>query len=282
MRTFLYILYSGALFLTFLGYSDIVQAEKLDLPPSVPVPSVQGEALSLPAPVKQKEEEKQKVIKQAPIVKMPMSTEEGVTVLELFSTPACPFCPKADALMKQFTDNEDIIALSCHVDYFDVKEGSLSLPICSSRQSMYERSLDKGPKYTPQMVLNGREDAIGYLMPEINEALERVSKHKALELNIINTGRGLFLTNLPAYKEGDYTIWLFPYYAQKSIEVIDGANSGKTVEYYNLVASAGFIGNWNGTPKTLKFNPKLTGDVQNFTLIVQDKSTSHIIAAGRF
>ncbi len=278
MRTFLYILYSGALFLTFLSYSDTVKAEKLDLPPSVPVPSVQGESLSLPAPVKQQKEATQ----QSPVVQMPVSAEEGVIVLELFSTPACPFCPKADALMKQFTDNEDIIALSCHVDYFDVKQGSLSLPVCSSRQSMYERSLDKGPKYTPQMVLNGREDAIGYLMPEINEALERVSEQKALELNIINTGRGLFLTNLPFYEEGEYAIWLFPYYAQKSIEITDGANSGKTVEYYNLVASAGFLGNWNGTPKTLKFNPKLTDDVQNFALIVQDKSTSRIIAAGRF
>lgn len=277
MHFVLYIIYSAIILLTLCGSSTAAVAEKLDLPPSVPVPSVQGEALSLPAPdIEQKK-------KPAPPSIIPIvGDSEGVVVLELFSTPACPFCPKADALMKEFAGKKGIIALSCHVDYFDVKAGSLSLPICSSRQSMYERSLDRGPKYTPQMVLNGREDAIGYLMPEINEALARVSKHKALELNIINTGRGIFLINLPAYEEGEYAVWLFPYYAMKSIEITDGANSGKTIEYYNLVASAGFLGNWDGRIKILKFDPKLTEDVQSFALIVQDKTTSHIIAAAQF
>ena len=96
----------------------------------------------------------------------------GPVVLELFSTQACTFCPRADALMADLVDHPSLIALSCHVDYFDVEVGSRALPVCSSRQISYEGAMKHGPKYTPQMVFNGRLNAIGYREHDVAAMLE--------------------------------------------------------------------------------------------------------------
>ena len=49
---------------------------------------------------------------------------KGPTVIELFSSQACMFCPKADALLDVLALKDNVIALACHVDYFDLREGS--------------------------------------------------------------------------------------------------------------------------------------------------------------
>src|SRR5690606_6242302 len=108
-------------------------------------------------------------------------------IIELFSSQACAFCPRADRLLADLAQQVHVIALACHVDYFDVRSGALSQPFCSERQNWYMRALRGGPNYTPQMVVQGRYDAIGYDMPAVTHALRRAANHIPPAVNIAAT-----------------------------------------------------------------------------------------------
>ncbi len=207
---------------------------------------------------------------------------DDLTVLELFSTQACTFCPKADSLMKQLIKKKNLIALSCHIDYFDVEQGSLSQPICSTRQTAYEGALNTGPKYTPQMVINGRYDAIGYLVTELDEAFLQAQKTKLEKVKIKKIENKNFELTLPDLALGEYKIWLMVFDKPRTIMVADGANRGKEMTYYNIVSKAGFLGNWRGGGKTLKFDAKMDDTSKGFAVLVHDAASQHILAAGQY
>ncbi len=207
---------------------------------------------------------------------------DSLTVLELFSTQACTFCPKADALMKQLIKKKNLIALSCHIDYFDVAEGSLSQPICSTRQIAYEGALNAGPKYTPQMVINGRYDAIGYLVSELDDAFLQAQKTTLEKIKVKKIKNKNFELTLPDLALAEYKIWLVVFDNPRTIMVADGANRGKEMTYYNIVSKAGFLGNWNGNGKPLKFDAKMDDMSKGFAVLVHDAKTQHILAAGQY
>ena len=271
----------------FLFFPVKSNAEVIDLPPAVPVDTVEVQSL-LPPP--QKATKLPKIDKNdiSPILpkeKVPEITipkGDGLVVLELFSTQACTFCPKADALMEHFMDRKDIIALSCHVDYFDVEQGSLALPICSTRQVNYEGSLDIGPKYTPQMVFNGRVDAIGYREQEVLRGINQARSAAIIPLSVYKNEDDTFLLSLPSAQTGTYKVWLFVYEPPVDHVIQSGANKGKAMTYYNLISKAGYLGAWDGRAKALKFNPKLADMSKGFVVIVQDNANNHIIAATKF
>lgn len=266
-----------------------------DVPPAVPPPTVQAEALPLPPPkqvkkapiktfvpkAKKAKPAPKSVVFTPPIKPVTMPKGKGFYVLELFSSQACTFCPKADAMMKAYANQPHMIALSCHIDYFDVKAGSLSLPICSARQGAYELSLDIGPKYTPQMVVNGRVDAIGYLPKEIAKAFAQVRRSPITSLPVERISGGLYRANLPAIEAGQYNVWLFVYQQPKTVAVKDGGNRGKNLTYYNVVSKVGFLGKWDGAAKALKFDAKLNEDSKGFALLVQRASDNGVVLAAK-
>ena len=259
-----------------------------DVPPAVPAPSVKAEALPLPAPKKEKDQKQtlRKAVKSKTMVTpSPKSVMfkpalvKGFYVLELFSSQACTFCPKADELIKAYIDQPYMIALSCHVDYYDVIDGALSLPICSARQNKYELSLDIGPKYIPQIVVNGQYNATGYLTHEIAAAFKQARPEPITPITVERLGKKLYQAKLPDREEGKYHVWLYVYEKPKTVKVKDGGNIGKTLTYYNLVSKAGFLGVWNGAAKDLKFDAKMGDDAKGFAIMVQDPFTNQIILA---
>ncbi len=262
-------------------------------PPAVPVVGVEAQSLA-PLPVLPiSEDDKSPLPKDSRYISQPEIPRPDVkpvldigkdqlAVLELFSTQACTFCPKADAMMEQLADRKQLIALSCHIDYFDVAQGSLSLPICSTRQVAYEASLNGGPKYTPQMVVNGRYDAIGYLLNRVEDAFARAREAPLTAVKITRGDMGLFTLNLPDLEMGDYKIWLLVFDKPRTIEVAEGANRGRDITYYNVVSNAGFLGNWDGAHKSLKFDAKMHEMAKGFAVLIHDAKTNHIIAAAKY
>ena len=258
--------------------SDAVALE--DMPPAVPPPVVQAEALPLTEPavgaasVATQETQPSEAIAASPHVR-------GYYVLELFSTQACTFCPKADGFMKAYSDYQHVIALSCHVDYFDVKEGSLSLPECTKRQKSYEQTLNAGPKYTPQMVVNGDQNAIGYSPASIQVAFNNVRKHSVPPFLIERMGKDIYRANLPDITEGEYNVWAFLYDKPKTQVVRDGGNAGKRMTYYNVVSKAKFLGDWQGTSKKITFETKVGENTKGIAILVQRKEDNTIILASK-
>lgn len=283
-----------------------VEQEKLAAPvvksPS-PGPETDDSSSSPPTATETKPETLQKPADaHSPELSLVGKPKQDLVVVELFSSQACSFCPKADALLGELARVPWIIALSCHVDYFDVKTGSLSLPFCSSQQTEYESTLRAGPKYTPQMVVNGQYDVVGYKRDDVVTTIKRARREQSLvrlslekeaggttfELRLPDMRSGEKVTTQHAVEEKsaqpflDYQIYVLVYDIPHEIMVADGANAGKTLIYTNIVRNVGVLGPWDGTPETLRFDPKLTALSAGFTVLVRSKRSGNILAVGRY
>ncbi len=228
-----------------------------------------------------------------------------VVVVELFSSQACVFCPKADEFLGRLTAQENIIALSCHVDYFDVKTGSLSHPFCSARQAGYESTLRGGPKYTPQMVINGKYDAVGYQRKQVLKTIIRARKEKPLITPVLEQDQGAKTFTLtlpqqndrmskeertkqgwesktPALSDAAMKIYLLVFDKPNTLVVADGGNKGKEITYYNIVSNVGLLGGWNGDPRKLRFDPKLKPNSRGFAVLIHDNANGRIVGAAQY
>ncbi len=244
----------------------------------------QAVAVSAAPPIKTEIIQDKHYLKNVLMPEMPEGG--GFYVLELFTTQACPFCPKADAMMETYSALSHVIALSCHIDYFDVEEGSLSLPICSSRQKRYESFFKGTPKYTPQMVVNGRYDAVGYLSDKIALAFSYAHEHPVEPLIVrpdlsVEAGLPTYSVELPQQRAGRYQLWLIAYDRPLALTVKSGANAGKSLAYYNTVSKAQFFGSWDGQSRNVAIDVKLSENTKGFAFLVQDTDTGAIILAGK-
>lgn len=283
-------------FLVFCGVLTLLalppfSARAEDRPPAVPVAEVQAEVLTPPAPAAGTMADSPAAGaegSQTPAHTPVEGLATGPVVVELFTSQACSFCPKADALLGALANSPGVIALSCHVDYFDVKTGSLSHPFCGVRQVEYESTLRAGPKYTPQMVINGQYDVVGYRRADVLTTIRRARKERALvtpDLQI--TDKGEFLLSLPALEENEgsaeaYEIIIVAYDTPHTVTVAEGANAGKSIVYTNVVRNVGLLGPWDGQVKSLRFDPKMSEGSQGFAVLARRTADGQIVAAAQY
>jgi hypothetical protein len=225
----------------------------------------------------------------------PLFAADGIetrplTVIEMFSSQACIFCPAADRLFADLAASENIIAMSCHVDYFDFKEGSLARDFCSQRQSWYMTALRAGPNYTPQFIINGVVDAVGYRYGDLANALNKAKKNKILPLDIQKGGENKeFLIKMPELKIPDnsgngneYAIWLALYDEHKNVVISEGYNRGHKITYVNTVTGMEPLKPWDGNKKYFTLPVALDNENTGFVLLAQNHKTGRIVAAGNY
>ena len=213
---------------------------------------------------------------------------QGPVIIELFSSQACVFCPRADRLFADLAQQENVIGLACHVDYFDVRKGSLAKPFCSARQNMYMKALRGGPNYTPQMVVQGRHDVVGYDIPAVTKALQQAAQDIPAPIAIAHEGTdGRYSVALPARAEAGegapLRLWLFAYDLPHDITVAEGRNRGQRVAYANIVSAVQDLGLWEGrAADTMAVEIKRAAGQRGFAVLAQDEATGRIAAAGRY
>lgn len=108
--------------------------------------------------------------------------QNGVNVVELFTSQGCSSCPPADALLDKIKDRENVIALSYHVDYWNYLgwKDPYSAKEFSIYQRTYASKLNSGV-YTPQMVVNGSKEFVGSKEQTLNNSLSKKSMVISLE-----------------------------------------------------------------------------------------------------
>lgn len=171
-------------------------------------------------------------------------------VVELFTSQGCSSCPPADRLMVDWARRPDIVALSMPVDYWDYLgwRDTLAVHAFALRQRAYAEGRGDRDVFTPQVVVNGREDRVG-------------SDGKAVEA-AIGAGAGLTVPVAVSTSPGGHIVALGPGGAPGAIVIVPvqssarvvidrGENSGATVTYANVARAIRPVGHYDGSLMTV-------------------------------
>ena len=212
-----------------------------------------------------------------------MENTDSPIVLEMFTSQSCSSCPPADRVLSQLeAQNDNIIALSCHVTYWNHLhwEDTLSKEFCSTRQRDYVRTLRSRGPYTPQIMINGKHTMVGSQGGKIVRAIENAAPIKSIGLSLDNESLNIKLPETPG--NDSYALNLVIYKDAHKQSIPSGENPGRTVTYTNPVERIVSLGTWDGTGKTMDHDISNYSDVKGYALLAQKNSkVGEIIAAGK-
>ena len=172
----------------------------------------------------------------------------GPVVVELFTSQSCSSCPPAEALLGQLAGRSDLIALEFHVDYWnDLVHGAAgrwtdvhSDPAYTARQRSYAERLPGGV-YTPQMVIDGRLQAVGSRARDVEAAIAAARKVPRLQVSLTTSDAGkteLRVSGAAGVVERDADIWLVRFRDRVETKVRAGENRGKALVNHHIVTGA--------------------------------------------
>jgi len=177
-------------------------------------------------------------------------------VVELFTSQGCSSCPPADAFLGELAKRPDVLALGFHVDYWDYIgwKDPYASKLASQRQRLYAQAFDLPYVYTPQMVVNGEEQAVGSERGSVESALTKVTAHLPAgpSLSLALDRDGALAVHVGAGKEETATVWLACFDREHTTPVSRGENAGSTLTNYRIVRHFQSIGSWKGAAIDLK------------------------------
>ena len=209
---------------------------------------------------------------------------EPVIVAELFTSQSCSSCPPADRVLSQLSKNENVIALSCNVTYWNHLhwKDTLSLPFCTERQKHYANQIHSRV-YTPQLIINGRYDVVGSHTGKINKLLSQTTADNVQLAQLKKNGENQIDIYIPKLDGNNmYTLYLLGYQKHHVQDVPSGENRGKTLSYTNAIREVYHqeIINAEGTNKT--YTISLDGEkTEGAIALIQNTHNGRILSAGK-
>lgn len=167
----------------------------------------------------------------------------NLIVAELFTSQSCSSCPSAEALFSELAEEENLLSMEWHVDYWDtlVHGGSKWKDVYSSkkftdRQRAYNAKL-RGTRavYTPQAIINGRLEDAGNRRRDVGKMLAQ-----APELSI-----PVEIDNNTVKIDGSdaaVDVLFVRLLKQHETDVKGGENKGRKLAGKNIVLEAKILG----------------------------------------
>jgi len=175
-------------------------------------------------------------------------------VVELYTSQGCTACPPADALLSEIADEDGVIALALHVDYWDYIgwKDTFASPAHTARQKAYARAAGEKMVYTPQMVVNGRDRIVGVDATGLARLLKAEGNGAGPALALTRSGSRIEVRAEPATIPQGSVVQVVSYIPRASVLIERGENAGRTIIYSNVVTRWQAVADWDGrTPLDL-------------------------------
>jgi hypothetical protein len=218
-----------------------------------------------------------------------MAQAGEVVVVELFTSQGCSSCPPADRVLGELAQEDDVIALAYHVDYWDYLgwEDAFGQKAFSRRQHAYSRRVNReyiGGRYrgafTPELVIAGSDSLVGSARKIIEKRIAAHSRTQAPATIALRRDGGAIRADIaPRGKPAPRVqVMLATYVPSATVRITRGENAGRTIDYTNIVTELRKIGEWDGTTPATFEAPGMTGPAVVF---LQRGEAGRIIACAQ-
>lgn len=201
-------------------------------------------------------------------------------VVELFTSQGCSSCPPADAYVGRLSARSDVLALSFHVDYWDDLgwRDRFALAQSTQRQNIYARNLRRSSVYTPQLIVDGREDQVGSDGKAVAKALGETRNGVPVGVSVREAQVLVEVGAQPGVPPSDVTLVAYLGHAVSAIG--RGENAGRTLEEFNIVRTIRTLGAWKGQAETFQVPvSSLPPDATDVAVLVQPSGQGPIVGA---
>ena len=199
-------------------------------------------------------------------------------VVELFTSQGCSSCPPADAYVGRLSARSDVLALAFHVGYWDDLgwRDRFALPQSVDRQNIYARNLHRSSVYTPQLVVDGREDPLDRNV--VTRALSQKRDGVPVEVSVQDAEIHVQIGARPGVTPCD--VLLVAYLRRAVSNIGRGENAGRTLEEFNIVRDIRTLGSWKGDTQSFRVPlSSLPPDATDVAALVQPFGQAPIIGA---
>jgi hypothetical protein len=217
----------------------------------------------------------------------PAADPADPVVVELFTSQSCYSCPPAEAYLGALVGRPGIVALEWHVDYWnDIHYGNAgqwidpySEAAYTARQRAYNQAIrGTGAVYTPQMVIDGRLEAVGSRRDDVEAAIgEAAARPAEARIEITHTADDALGIALDGSAARGAAVWLVRFLSEETVHVPRGENHGKTLTNHHVVTEAVRLGDWYGGPASFAVPQPAAGS--GCAVLVQPDGEGPILAA---
>ncbi|GAB4011546.1 DUF1223 domain-containing protein [Spirosoma sp. KCTC 42546] len=226
----------------------------------------------------------------SPFDKPAKPAAQPVIVLELFTSQGCSSCPAADKALQEITQQairsgQAVYGLSFHVDYWNRLgwQDPFSAKQYTDRQRQYDRTL-KTQTYTPQLVINGKQDIVGGQRGRIEQTIQTIQKQPAsafigVDGTVTRDGKQATVSyELSA--AGPYRVNIALVQKEAHTAVKNGENGGRTLVNTNVVRQFKTVDESGTSGKlVLPLPTDLTTDQTAVLVYVQRTDNGQIVGA---
>ncbi len=200
-------------------------------------------------------------------------------LVELFTSQGCSSCPPADEFLDRLSREPAIVAISRPVTSWDRLGWRDTLAREENTQLQYRyaaRHHEDG--YTPQAVVQGRVLLIGGREGAVHRAIDEYRAAAGAPPQLRVEGQMLILDGAARQP---VEIRLLALRDRVRVPIGRGENSGRTVDYVNVVVDEAVIGSWRGGPLRLPIPAARLHrpGADRYAVIVQEPNAGQVLTA---
>lgn len=215
--------------------------------------------------------------------------DRPLVLVELFTSQGCANCPQANKFLAELAAQENVIAMSLAVDYWDYLgwKDTFAMAKFTHRQAAYRDAMQTRRPYTPQMIINGQASIKGTRENKVRKQIAKIAKAQIAKaqgitpkISLTRFDDQLRLTvGAGQVPQNGAVLWMADYIpGVQQVEVAGGENAGKTLDQVNMVTNIRKIGTWSGEELVMNLPQMQTGSC---IVILQEAGHGRVLAVAR-